>query len=618
MGRTPKKKKQTENIEQIKEMVDNLPEFNLSSKDDVAKLQSIVTSEGNTPIKITNEEGEISYGVAVPKNLPNPTQYLKSLREYENSKGDIYDQFKVCKTLFIHEGIVGTVLDMLIDLSIPKIKVRNISNKKLEAAIKYWQKHVNMNNSNITNGIEFVIRNFIKDFYLYGNVFSYTKWKKTYIPSIKNSYRLPMSMVSIDPNIIEIPSESVAFGDKMIYMNLDKIFGPFTGREEREKYLSRYPVKLRRQGREASLIPLDPKEVIHSKRKGSSYSPWGVPYLTRVFNAIASKRKLRHLDDSTIDGLINSVTIFKVGDKDVPATYAPSRLRAFAGLIKNPNPSMTLVWAWDVEVLSVSPKGEVLDMTDRYRGVDTDTLYALGMPVSLLTGEGARAGDVWASIIFFVERLAESNSEIEVFLTQKIEEICVENGFENEHNIVVNATRPKVNKDFVRNVVLALYDRGLLDPSITLDEAGYDIEEVMQRREEEKKKGYHDAIQIPSLPFSTPKAPAPNKRTPQDNEKKDTKTIEVDQEPTKIAPKVEGNLKDRIEVLAERILDKSDSLDSFREELFSISQVVDYMPNLKIPSSAIEKLHQKLRGIKVEDEPYRDIIFDKINQLFGS
>jgi len=615
MGR---KKKTTEDLNKIKAVIDNAPLIDIKSEEDITKLNQMLETEPRLPIRIKEDNGDISYGVAIPRNTPNPTQYLTSLKEYENSSGNIYEQFKVCKALYIHEGIVGTVLDMLIDLSIPKVKVRNIKNPKLEKAIEYWKKHVNMNNSNITNGVEFVVRNFLKDYYLCGNVFPYTKWKKTYIPSIKNSYKLPMSMVTIDPSVIEIPPESVAFGDKEIYLNMDRIFGPMTTRNQRSGFLSKYPLKIRRQAKDGNRIPLDPKEVTHLKRKGSSYAPWGVPYLTRVFNSIASKRKLRHLDDSTIDGLINSITIFKVGDKDVPATYAPSRLRAFASLIKNPNPSLTLVWSWDVEILSVSPKGEVLDMTDRYKSVDMDTLYALGMPVSLLTGEGARAGDVWASIIFFVERLAEANSEIEVFFTQKIEEICVENGFDSEHDIVVNAVRPKVNKDFVRNVVLALYDRGLLDPSMTLDEAGYDIVEVMQRREEEDKKKYHEAIQIPSLPFSTPKGvPAPTDKTPKDNQKKDTKTVEVDQTPTKIAPKVEGNLKDRIEVLVERILAKSNDLDTFKSELCSISSVVDYLPNLKIDSTSLRNFSRELEDISSEDESYREKIFNKINLLFG-
>ena len=66
--------------------------------------------------------------------------------------------------------------------------------------------------------------------------------------------------------------------------------------------------------------------VVHQRKK-APYNDWGTPYVARAFASLAIKHKLRSLDMDTVEGLINSITIFRVGTKDHVAKTA--RINAF-------------------------------------------------------------------------------------------------------------------------------------------------------------------------------------------------------------------------------------------------------------------------------------------------
>lgn len=615
--------------------VNDLPLFDLNEESAAADLANAVNSSRD-PVKIrVIEKGktDMAIGVALPRNHPSSVEYLKNTRDYNDENKDIYDQIDLCRKLYVWEGIIGTVVDMYTDLAYSPIAIDGIKpNSKEAKLIRYFLDNVNIGNNNIPKGIDALNKSISFEYNLAGNAFVYSKWGSIYVDELKNKYRLPMSIVTLDPSMLEIPKDSVLFGNKVIKISAERIFGSaLLTRQQKQEILSKLPTKVRNKIKTNTDMELNSEVTYHFKRKGSMYNGWGIPALTRVFPAIASKRKLRALDDSTIEGMVNSITIFKIGDKDKPETWDVGRLTAFASLLAKPSSSMTLVWSWDVEHIHVSPSGDILQFADRYKDANTDILYALGFPVALLTGEGAKAGDVWASVIFTVERLQDYRDEFKCFMEGLLKQILVENGFANS-TPRVRLIKPKINKDDIRNIALAFYDRGLLSKRTTMEEAGYNLDSERDRRSQESDDGTDDDMIRPNTPFSSdpnggdqPGTPNPQSKDTmkeKTNIKKETKETEVNQKEKKI-PRLEGNTKDRIIAIFERTLKDDMSPADAKRTLYAMANVIynfgDSINGENIIGinygSFVSLVDRIVKGIKKNETSTKSIIMNKLSDL---
>lgn len=594
--------------------------------------EELVQTDNMLTIKQSNGE-DLAVGVVVPRDHPAAMTYLDDVRDYDDQNKDIYGQIKLSKKLYEWETVVGTVVDMYADFSHSEFKVQNVFDKKAMKLIEHFLKNVNKGNNNITTGMTAISRHYALEFYLAGNVFSYAKWADTKVESLKSNYKLPMTIVNLDPLIINIPEETVQFGNKKIYISFNRVFGQsYMNIDQRKRIIQALPTKVRNKFKHEQDIELDPQYTYHIKRKGRMYCGWGTPYLTRSFSAVASKRKLKALDDSTIDGIINSLTIFKVGHKDHRETWNVSRMRALKSLLNHPAASMQLVTSWDVEVEHIGPSGDVLKISDRYKDANTDILQALGVPLAVLTGEGTRAGDVWASVRFLTERLQEFRDEFKGFIEDLLKKIMEENGFEDIEP-TIRYTKAKINIEDIRNIVLALYDKGLISKETTLEESGYSIKTEIDRRDKEKKEGVDDKMMRPDVAFSPApgvpgvKGPAKKKvEKPknglQDNKRKITKTTEQNNKIKKPSPRIQGNARDRVVTTFSEILNETTTLKSAKAELIEFVSH-SYGFNEKAAQSLFGVSKQEMQNIvnfatsnTDKSKPNKEAILERIEQYF--
>ena len=586
---------------------EDIVSVDLSNKESTQSLaNAVIGSEEPIKVKVFDKDSQnFSYGVAIPNNHPNSLDYLRDIKDYSSYEKDIYKQIDICRKLYTYEGIVGTAIDILVDLSFSEIKIFNIKNKKAKSLIDYWLEEINSENLNISKGINPLNRSIAFEYYLTSNVFLYSKWSNHSVPDLGGKFRLPMSVMTIDPKIIEIPQESVQFGAKSIRLDISKIFSSsLMTREQEKKFLQSLPVKFKNNlAKNGNYITLDQYNTYHIKRRGSMYAGWGIPYLSRSFSAIASKRRLRALDDSTIEGIINSITIFKIGDKDLPKTWEPGRLNAFANLIKNPQASVTAVWGFDVDYIHISPNGEVLNFGDRYKDCNTDISHALGIPMAIITGSGEKAGDVWASILFLIERLEAFREEYKSFVEDEVSKIMKENGFSKEKP-KVRFIKPKINKEDIQNIVLAYYDRGLISKESALEQIGVSIDEEVTKREREKSEKIDKILQRPEVPFAPKPGGTPNPQTINTPKKKtnqkDTKITKVNQKTKKVSPRIDGS-------------ENELNLD----ELSYGERMSIFIESLTGPSNEIQDKEKAVKDVCVAAESINSINRDAFEEYFG-
>lgn len=482
--------------------------YDLDDPTDVKKLLNSPTKNSEAIRQITYKYKEdFAVGLVVPNKHPASVSYLSDVKDYNDESADIKQQIKLSRKLYVWEGVVGTVIDLLCDFAASEAKVSNIKNKKGRDIVKFFLKEVNRNSNNITTGVSALSQLVAFCYFIDGNVLLYNKVSKVkYGKNSSDVAKIPMLFIPIDPLIVDIPKASVNFGNKVVRIDLSKFlgkdkFGGSRGKSSR-KINKDIPLRIRRSiTNKEEYIDLTDEEIYHIKRRGTTFGAWGVPYLSRVFSAIASKRRLRALDDNTTDGMINSITIFKVGDKDNPATWDKGRIQKLTNLLANPSPSLSLVWAYDIDVLYIGPKGEVLNFNDKYDQVNYDIVTALGVPSALLTGQGEKAGDVWVSLLVLMEKIEAQRNEFKEALRSIINRTLEDNNILGEEPIV-RMVVSRLRKEDVKNQILNLYDRGLLSIETSVEETGYDFDAETERRKREKANKTAELFVRPNIPFS--------------------------------------------------------------------------------------------------------------------
>jgi len=449
-------------------------------------------------------KGELAMGLRVPTSVQTPVPYLDNLRKYKDLYNDIYKQMEVANKLYRYNSVIGNAVDVLIDFAVTNVAPQPTGNDKLDKILEEFFSNVNTINSNTLPGVYPLMQEVALEWFTSGNAFPYVRWDNIEVD--KSVYKLPSAINLINPQSISIPKGPIAFGQEVIYLKydtdlLDKLRSD--GRTDPEAALIKQAVprtvlnaiKNRKLNSFSDGIRLNPKYVTHLKRRAKGYQAWGVPYLTRCFSSASLLERLRELDESITTGMINLVTIFKVGTDEHPAS--PTRLRKFSALLRNPKATHTLVWAHDVEILQVGPDGKILQYKDKYKDAKEDILISLGVPPSLMSLD--QQGDEWVSVLSLVERLTHWRKTISVWLEGICNQIADYNDFEEKVKVKwdrMNLT----DEQAVKNLILAYYDRGLISIKTSLKDAGYDKDIEIQNKKAEKKQA--ELFAPPNLPFS--------------------------------------------------------------------------------------------------------------------
>jgi len=448
------------------------------------------------------QKSSLALGVRVPRSVDSPISFLMGLRDYTSTTTDIKRRIELCNHLYRDEGTVGAAVDILVEFAVTQIWAEDTGNKKLNKILSYFNDNVNSENSNNLAGLGPIIQQLTLEFFLSGNAFPYCVWEYIDINGIKEPIALPMSTTLLNPKSIIIPENEFAFGKENIYYQSDLLYSGLQkdGRKNREltpirKNLSPNLIKKIKESR-GGQIQIDPRYVTHIKRKARDYEIWGVPYLTRVFSAMSIIKKLRKLDEATTEGLINLITVFKLGSDEFPA--GPDRMQALGNLLSDPAASTMLIWAHDLEIDQVGPDGKVLGFKDKYKEAYDELLRGLGVHPGLM---GTDASVNWQDLLAIIVKL-QSWRDLAIKWVERIyRQIAVENKFDDIYPKAKMANMNLMDDTAIKNMVLNFYDRGLLDPDTTLREGGYNFDGIV-----EKKKALTTELTKlfapPALPFT--------------------------------------------------------------------------------------------------------------------
>lgn len=320
--------------------------------------------------EFSEKQKDLAVGVRLPYSdtLNDPVNFLYTSKNLSGSELIIKKEMKLSEKLYRNEDVVGVGIDRIIEFGITPIHVEETEHKELNDILNYWIESLNEDINICETGLLDFAKTHLLSILLFGNFFPYENWKMIKKESIglgKGEVTLPTKIIGLNPKRVSIDEQMIEFGIERISFLIDDVGLDMIMKDGRsfpevvpfKKILKKSQIKKIKRQRGGE-IDLNPNLIQHLKRRALHFNIWGIPYLTRAFEPISELHKIRELDRSVIDGLIRSLVIFKLGDKDNLAS--PGRINSFANLISNPKPTEWIVWPHDIDFDIVQPKSDIL------------------------------------------------------------------------------------------------------------------------------------------------------------------------------------------------------------------------------------------------------------------
>ncbi len=408
---------------------------------------------------------------------------------------------KQCRFFYKKDPISGTVLNKLIEIGITDLVLDK--GKLSENEFRIFEA--------VKDKIQEFIENCAMEYLISGLVIpevEYAALPKEKLNELKikkyNALTLPISMWLRDPASIKInssmvldsPSYYAILPEELIYFIKNEGKYPDGNKDEKlyQKLLTYYPefVALVMAGNKEVL--LDNELVI--RRKVLSDSPYPIPYLYNVLEAVKHKRNLRRMDYSIASRVIGAIMLIRLGDKDFPIVegeedafkdikeqmywrYSGTRdLERVFQLFAN----HTLQIDW------VFPDITALLHDSKYINVNQDIFFGLGFPRILTTGETDKSNtsDPELSMESPIKTMENMQKKLLPIVNDIIYKIAKYNGLDNSPDVRFSKINLVAFTDFV-TALAQLYNTGNLSRESYDDIFGYNFKEEIEKRANEEK-----------------------------------------------------------------------------------------------------------------------------------
>ncbi len=268
-------------------------------------------------------------------------------------------------------------------------------------------------------------------------------------------------------------------------------------------------------------VLLDMTKVSVSHYKKADWEQWATPLLFPVLSDVMFKKKMRLADLAALDGIINVIRIWKLGDHTakppiLPKTAAKNKLLA---MLKSNVGGGVVDLVWDSMIkleVEYPPVKDILG-SEKYEQVDKDIMIGLGVPDILLGGNGANFSNAFLQLKTLTERLEYVRVRTLEWLRKEIKLIMEAQGWKNPPHIVFERTNLK-DEMAQKQLLIQMFDRNLLSAETLQKEFQADfIVELERSRREEKVRQENPGVMPKQGPFVKDEIPTDAPPNPEDN-----------------------------------------------------------------------------------------------------
>lgn len=471
-----------------------------------------------------------------------------------------HQKMGLCVSAYKGYGVAKNVIDLMANFAAEGLRIKH-PNKTIERFYQRWMNHVDLQGR---------VKDILRYYYKYGNVFIYTTpgiIDKHVYDRMRRS-RAAVNPDGSIPNFIKADSndpendERIGRNEKELQKDEDEreipwrytLLNPFQMELRGSKFfgesrwvfvLDQHTINESSRGRikersavydfvDDSEINLPPEFKRLSTQRGGEtpdgelndprvvnldqtrlwplhymkddHEDWADPLLWPVMADIFYKNKLRQMDISVCNSVINSITIFKLGD--IKNGYIPDgeHMRKFAEFLRTPTQAMNMVWNDAIDIVDSFPPVEKILSMAKYESVDRDILRGIGIPDVLLGGSvDTNFSSGFLGVRTLLERLEEGRNAVIRWINRQLQSIATIMGHRKLPRVRFGKMSLRDEKA-EKQLILGLLDRNVISIQSVLDTFGEDFEiEIERLRDEQKIRDTEDLL-IQHGPYTDPMA----------------------------------------------------------------------------------------------------------------
>ncbi len=423
-----------------------------------------------------------------------------------------------CKAIYQRVGIVRTVIDLMSEMASEGVEIVH-EDAGPNQFYKEWFRKIN-GQERVERALSWIFKN--GNFVVrrtYGTIKAneVRQMRRVSGQATAANVRIPMQYTLYDPASIDLIGDQLGtlsevknYAVRIPMSNFNGLRTPRNALEKQAFEALPQEIKDAMQGKAAEgyyyvPIPSDKIWVGHFKKDDSDI--WATSFLYAILSDVYYNDKLKLAKTSALDGMINVVRLWKLGDIKNGIMPSPAMGAKLASILENNvgGGAVDIIWTSDIELEEAYPP------IDKLVGFaeNTDIILAgLGIPRVLLGGSqtGTEPAVNGSTLQNFISRLTGGRNLINQWLNAEIDIIQEEMGFK-KRPIIRYSNDSFYNEQTYFKLLIDLVDRNVISNDRVLEvlKDNPNFEKIrLQRQEQERKDG---ALPPKAGPFNNPQLP---------------------------------------------------------------------------------------------------------------
>lgn len=432
---------------------------------------------------------------------PFTKQDYDYFRPNEKTPSDFKSVVKACRQVYQRLNVVKNVIDMMTDFACEGVHIIH-PDKKIEAFYRSWAKQVKLSES-----IEQFARQFLRD----GNVVvkrvtaKLTKPVQKQLvndkiiakPDVKLSVdnkkyerrEIPWRYIFI--NVLSLNWEQDTIGRML---NQRKLVLELSSKVRKELEVAKdnnqlpNDFKLTKKGYTGTSIPLDMSRIYYAHNKKDDWESWAFPFLQSILSDVKFRDKLRQAEVAALDGVINVIRIWRLGDHKEKIFPDSGAIDKLAEVLQSNvgGGAMDLIWDSLLDMKEYYPPVDQILGNEKYQQVNRDILIGLGVPEVLVGGSGANFSNSWIQLKTLVEKLEAVRTRMKEWIEYETRIVAKTMGFDVPPKVKFKQMSLQ-DENVTRRLIVSLLDRNVISVEAVLEAYGEDFLTEVERMKYEQK-----------------------------------------------------------------------------------------------------------------------------------
>lgn len=420
-----------------------------------------------------------------------------------NSQDIEHEIMRMCKHSYETVGVLRTIIDLMSDFGSDGVRLEHPDSAP-QIFYDAWIKKVNLKDR---------AERFLNWLFKSGNVVIRRQYFEISKGKSGPKTKLALRYIMYDPSTVHLiggPKSVLSTAKQYaIYLptsvvNTNNVVDPLTQEKPAQTNVPSEVNKMQNKGL-GRYVPIPIKETYVAHYKKDDTDIWAKSFLYSVLSDIQYHSKIKMAKVSALDGVINVIRLWKIGDHKEKLFPSPEQFSKLSNILQmnTGGGAADILWGSDIELQEFYPP---IDRLANLEPDIKDVLIGIGVSGVLLgVGDNAAGGNPYIGLKNLIQKIQYGREVLTAWINYEIDEIQKEMGFNKRPFIRFNNENLSDERTYY-NLLVQLLDRNVISDATVLER----IKEIpeMEKARMFQETAMRDSGELPDKagPFFNPQA----------------------------------------------------------------------------------------------------------------